>query len=58
MKTALLIVALMLSGCATCERHPVYCSAAAGVVATSIALSVNHDTGDHAQGWNYPEHRH
>lgn len=41
---AILIMTLMLtiSGCATCERHPVACTAAVAVVVTSIALSVDH----------------
>ena len=36
-----LTLSLILAGCATCERHPVACAAAVGVVGTSIALSVN-----------------
>jgi hypothetical protein len=37
------LVVVLLSACATCERHPVACGVVAGVVATSIALSVDHD---------------
>jgi hypothetical protein len=36
-------VTLLAAGCATCERHPVACSVAAGVIITSVALSVHHD---------------
>lgn len=32
---------IALSGCATCERHPVECGVVVGIVATSIAISVN-----------------
>lgn len=44
LKVALLITVCLatiiwLGGCATCERHPVACTAAVGIVATSIALS-------------------
>ena len=38
--TAALTAALTLTGCATCERHSLACSAAAVIVGTSIALSV------------------
>lgn len=31
-----------VSGCATCEHHPVACTAAAVVIGTSIALSARH----------------
>ena len=43
---AVLGAVLVISGCATCERHPVACSAAVAVIGTSIALSVRH--GSHA----------
>jgi len=45
------LLMLGLGGCTTCERHPVYCSVGLGVVATSIALSVNHGGGG-----NTPSH--
>lgn len=57
MKTTMLIVAMMLSGCATCERHPVYCSAGVGILATSVALSVHHADDRSQDGLNFPEHR-
>lgn len=38
---SILVAVALLSGCATCERHPVACGAAVGFVATSIAISVN-----------------
>jgi hypothetical protein len=41
MKTAIFASVVLLSGCATCERHPIGCGAAVGILATSIALSVN-----------------
>ncbi len=57
MKTTMLIVALTLSGCATCERHPVYCSAGVGILATSVALSVRRGDDRSQDGLNFPEHR-
>lgn len=39
------VAAIALSGCATCERHPVECGAIVGFVATSVALSVNRTPG-------------
>jgi len=46
MKALILLIAL-LTGCATCEHHPIFCSAAAMIVAGSIvAASQNH--GGHA----------
>ena len=39
-KLIALVAVLALTGCATCERHPLACSAAAAIVGTSIALSV------------------
>lgn len=36
-----LLLALALTGCATCERHPVICTTAIGVGMTSLALSVH-----------------
>lgn len=42
-----LAVALSLSGCATCQQHKVACGVLAGVIVTSIAISVSHkDKGD------------
>jgi hypothetical protein len=39
-KVSTIALCLLMSGCATCERHPLACSAAAVIVGTSIALSV------------------
>lgn len=39
------VSALFTSGCATCERHPIECGALVGIVATSIAISVNQSHG-------------
>ena len=36
-------VALSLVGCATCERHPIACTAAVAFVAGSIAIAAEHD---------------
>jgi hypothetical protein len=46
MRSAILILAMNLAACATCERHPIACTAAVGVVATSIALSRGSDSTD------------
>lgn len=43
--TAIVAVSALLTGCALCERHPIECGAAVGIVATSIALSVNQTAG-------------
>lgn len=40
-RPALILITAVLAGCATCERHPIACSAVAGVVATSVALSIS-----------------
>lgn len=42
MKTITLFALLALSGCATCERHPIACSAAGAIVVASVALSIGH----------------
>lgn len=47
MKTVITCVTvIILAGCATCERHPVACSATAAVIATSITLSLDHHRHD------------
>lgn len=46
MRIAVIAVAALLSGCATCERHPIECGAAVGIIATSLALSLN-QPGNH-----------
>jgi hypothetical protein len=38
------ILLVMLTGCATCERHPVACWAGGVVLVGSIAASTNHRT--------------
>lgn len=35
---AILVASLLASSCATCERHPIACTAAGAFIATSIAL--------------------
>jgi hypothetical protein len=50
-----LTLILTLTGCATCERHPVECGVVVGIVATSIALSVNHPDRDHHEPAVGPE---
>lgn len=42
MKIAALFAMIALSGCATCHRHPMVCSAAGAFVVASVALSVGH----------------
>lgn len=54
MKTILLI-SVLLSGCATCREHPVACTAAGAFVAASVALSFNH--GGDTFTTNNQEHR-
>ncbi len=38
-----LLACLLLSGCATCNQHPVACGVALSLVATSAALTLKHD---------------
>lgn len=46
MKAAtVLLLALALTGCATCDRHPIVCSVAIASVALSVPSLVNHHTG-------------
>jgi hypothetical protein len=53
------LILAALSGCATCERHPVACGAAVAFVATSIALSVDHDRhGSPAKIIHHPDPPH
>lgn len=40
------VVVGLLSGCATCQRHPVVCAVGFGLVAGSIAASQNHSSDD------------
>lgn len=35
------LCAALLSGCATCNKHPVVCGVAAGIIVTGIAFSVS-----------------
>jgi hypothetical protein len=37
-----LIPLLLLTGCAICRPHPQACMIGAGIIATSVAISVNH----------------
>lgn len=47
MKSLLLMASLLaLTGCATCERHPVACWAGAVIVAGSVAASTNDRMAD------------
>jgi hypothetical protein len=39
---AVLLLSLSLSGCATCQQHPVWCAVGTAVVVGSIAASVEH----------------
>jgi hypothetical protein len=46
MKSALIVLALVLSGCATCQEHPVACGVSAALIAGSIAASsLDHSGG-------------
>jgi len=40
------ILLVMLSGCATCDRHPVACWAGGIILVGSIAASTNHHTAN------------
>jgi hypothetical protein len=40
-----LFVFLVLSGCATCQRHPVACSIAGAIVVGSVAATVAANSG-------------
>lgn len=42
MKSLYMLALLALSGCATCQQHPVACGAATAFVAGSVALSMSH----------------
>lgn len=42
MKATVLLLALALTGCATCRQYPTTCSAVALVAIGSIALSAGH----------------
>lgn len=41
-----LIALSLLAGCATCREHPVTCAVVTGIVAGSIALTVDHRRHD------------
>lgn len=41
----LILVTASLTGCATCDRHPVICGVAIASVALSVPSLVNHRTG-------------
>lgn len=41
-RLASLVLAVALTGCATCERHPVVCTVGTAVLAGSIAVAANH----------------
>lgn len=43
MKTTIILAALILSGCATCERHPTICVVGTVVIAgTAVAMAEAH----------------
>jgi hypothetical protein len=50
-----LLLLLTLTGCATCERHPVECAAVVGVLGTSLALTVNQPSHHHDANTVGPE---
>lgn len=49
LKAITLLIIAALGGCATCRTHPVACTVAVGVVATSVALSAGHHRDEAAQ---------
>lgn len=38
-----LLVVLLLSGCATCQTHPIACTVVGVAIATGVAMSLPHD---------------
>jgi hypothetical protein len=46
-KPLCLLLALSVSACATCQTHPVACAIAGGVVAGSVAYTLEMNSGDH-----------
>lgn len=48
MKLLVLVIVLALSGCKICGDHPVACTAAGVIIATSVALSVDHSHNGHS----------
>ncbi|MHB8814462.1 MAG: hypothetical protein ACYDAE_14490 [Steroidobacteraceae bacterium] len=42
---------LTLTGCATCERYPVACTAAVAIIGTSVVLSLRHHDGPEMPPW-------
>ena len=48
------LVAIMLAGCATCERHPAACSVAGAVLVGVAVYSITHaNGGQHVPPCNY-----
>lgn len=45
MKTLAIALLSLLSGCATCERHPVMCGVATAIVVGSIAAAAENHGG-------------
>lgn len=45
MKYLLAIACVLVSGCTLCQRHPIGCTAAAGVIAVGIKASLPHRHG-------------
>jgi len=47
-RALILIVAIALSGCATCRQHETACATAAWIAAGCVALSLHHHTSTHS----------
>jgi uncharacterized protein YceK len=48
MKAALLLVVMLLAGCATCREHPTACEAAAAVFVAGAVIAIDQRPADPA----------
>jgi hypothetical protein len=42
-RIAFVVLLISLSGCATCQQHPVWCAVGSAIVVGSIAASIDRD---------------
>ena len=50
LRLSLLAVAVSLSGCATCQRHPVACAIAGAIVVGSVVAAIENNRHDQRAG--------